>query len=144
MWPRLLEPETHTLEKERFYILMLDTRNRLKQLPVLISEGLINASLVHPREVFNPAVKAMAASVVLAHNHPSGDPSPSPEDIRITREMIKAGDILDIKVLDHVIVGRQRVGAGDHYVSLRECWARSLLGRLTHGQSNLSEQQPVI
>ena len=86
----------------------------------MVSEGLINASLVHPREVFNRAVKSMAASVVLAHNHPTGDPSPSPEDLKVTRELVKAGDILDIKVLDHVILGHRRPGHADFFVSLRE------------------------
>jgi DNA repair protein RadC len=116
----ILESEAKALEKERFWILILDTRNRLKEPPFVVSEGLINASLVHPREVFNYAVKNMAASVVLAHNHPSGDPSPSPEDIKVTRELVKAGEILDIKILDHIIMGHRRVGHPDYFVSLRE------------------------
>lgn len=117
----LLEAEACPLEKERFWILLLDTRNRLKEPPHVVTEGLINASLVHPREVFCQAVKSMAASVILAHNHPSGDPSPSTEDIRVTRDLIKAGDILDIKVLDHVIIGGRPMDEDrETFISLRE------------------------
>jgi DNA repair protein RadC len=72
---------------------------------VEISRGLLDASLVHPREVFREAVRAACAAVVLAHNHPSGDPTPSAEDVRITRQLVEAGRVLDIRVLDHVILG---------------------------------------
>jgi DNA repair protein RadC len=80
----------------------------------MISIGSLNASLVHPREVFEPAVKSLAAQIIIAHNHPSGDPEPSEDDIVITRRLREAGEILGIEVLDHIIV------AGDRFLSLRE------------------------
>ncbi|MDA8428712.1 MAG: DNA repair protein RadC [Geobacteraceae bacterium] len=90
--------------KEYFLILLLDGKNRIIR-RVQISEGSLNQSIVHPREVFSPAVKESAAAVILVHNHPSGDPAPSSEDIAITRRLREAGDIMGIKVLDHIIVG---------------------------------------
>ena len=90
--------------KEYFLILLLDGKNRIIR-RVQISEGSLNQSIVHPREVFSPAVKESAAAVILVHNHPTGDPAPSPEDIAITRRLREAGDIMGIKVLDHIIVG---------------------------------------
>lgn len=90
--------------KEYFLILLLDGKNRIiaeKQ----ISEGSLNQSIVHPREVFNPAVKESAAAIILVHNHPSGDPAPSREDREITRRLKESGDIVGIKVLDHIIIG---------------------------------------
>ena len=79
-----------------------------------ISIGNLNASIVHPREVFAEAIKYRANSIILAHNHPSGDPAPSKEDINITHRLIDGGEILGIKVLDHIIVG------GDKYISFKE------------------------
>jgi DNA repair protein RadC len=93
------------LAQEVFLVLSLDTKNRLIE-RVLVSVGILDASLVHPREVFRAAIQASAAAIVLVHNHPSGDPSPSAEDIRITRQLIEAGRIIDIRALDHVVVGR--------------------------------------
>jgi DNA repair protein RadC len=90
--------------KEYFLTLLLDGKNRIIR-RVQISEGSLNQSIVHPREVFSPAVKESAAAVILVHNHPSGDPAPSTEDIAITRRLREAGDIMGIKVLDHIIVG---------------------------------------
>jgi DNA repair protein RadC len=90
--------------KEYFLTLLLDGKNRIIR-RVQISEGSLNQSIVHPREVFSPAVKESAAAVILVHNHPSGDPAPSSEDIAITRRLREAGDIMGIKVLDHIIVG---------------------------------------
>jgi DNA repair protein RadC len=90
--------------KEYFLILLLDGKNRIiaeKQ----ISEGSLNQSIVHPREVFNPAVKESAAAIILVHNHPSGDPAPSREDREITRRLKEAGELLGIRVLDHIIIG---------------------------------------
>ncbi len=107
-------------EQEIFWVMILDTRYRLLRAPVEVSKGILDASLVHPREVFREAIRAGARAVILAHNHPSGDVSPSSEDLRITRQLIDAGRILDIEVLDHVIVNR---GGGDErqaYLSLRE------------------------
>ncbi|OHB28986.1 MAG: hypothetical protein A2X79_08325 [Desulfuromonadaceae bacterium GWB2_53_15] len=90
--------------KEYFLILLLDGKNRIIR-RVQVSEGSLNQSIVHPREVFNPAVKESAAAVILVHNHPTGDPAPSGEDIAITRRLREAGEIMGIKVLDHIIVG---------------------------------------
>jgi DNA repair protein RadC len=90
--------------KEHFLVLLLDGKNRIIR-RVQISEGSLNQSIVHPREVFAPAVKESAAAVILVHNHPTGDPAPSTEDIAITRRLKEAGDIMGIKVLDHIIVG---------------------------------------
>jgi DNA repair protein RadC len=90
--------------KEYFLALLLDGKNRIIK-RVQISEGSLNQSIVHPREVFSPAVKESAAAVILVHNHPTGDPAPSSEDISITRRLKEAGEIMGIKVLDHIIIG---------------------------------------
>jgi len=90
--------------KEYFLALLLDGKNRIIR-RVQVSEGSLNQSIVHPREVFIPAVKESAAAIILVHNHPTGDPAPSPEDIAITRRLREAGDIMGIKVLDHIIIG---------------------------------------
>lgn len=94
------------LRKEQFHILLLDSKNRILR-EVLISEGSLTQSIVHPREVFTQAVRDSAAAVILVHNHPSGDPTPSREDREITRRLKEAGELLGIRVLDHVIVGDQ-------------------------------------
>jgi DNA repair protein RadC len=109
----ILIEKTRHLEAEHFYVMLLDTKNRLLGLEV-VSVGTLDASIVHPREVFKPSIRRSAAAVILAHNHPSGDPSPSHEDLSITTRLIEAGRILGIEVLDHLIVGDGR------YVSLRE------------------------
>ena len=95
-----------TLRKEVFCVLLLDAKHR-KLREARISEGSLTASIVHPREVFAPAVRESAAAVILVHNHPSGDPSPSPEDVELTRRLRQAGEIVGIRVLDHVIVGAE-------------------------------------
>jgi len=92
------------LRKEVFCVLLLDAKHR-KLREVQVSEGSLTASIVHPREVFVAAVRESAAAVILAHNHPSGDPTPSPEDVELTRRLRQAGETLGIRVLDHVIVG---------------------------------------
>jgi DNA repair protein RadC len=97
--------------RERFICLALDTQNRCTH-ATTISVGLLNSSLVHPREVFSFAMLSCAASVILAHNHPSGDPDPSPEDLEVTWQLVEAGRIVGIPVRDHVILG------GDSHVSL--------------------------
>lgn len=101
---RLMMPEMQTLDREHFKILLLNTKNYVTQVHT-VSVGSLNASVVHPRECFRPAIAAQAAAVILVHNHPSGDPEPSVEDINLTRRLIAAGDLLGIKVLDHVIIG---------------------------------------
>ncbi len=100
-------------KKEHFMILYLDTRNQeIKK--ETISIGSLNASLVHPREVFEPAVRNTAAQIIIAHNHPSGDTNPSTEDIHISRRLVEAGKIMGIEVIDHVIVAK------DNYFSFKE------------------------
>lgn len=96
--------ELRDLRKELFLVLLLDGKNRIVR-RVQISEGSLNQSIVHPREVFAPAVRESAAAVIFIHNHPSGDPAPSREDRDITRRLKEAGDILGIAVLDHIIIG---------------------------------------
>ena len=95
------------LEREVFSVLLLDGKNRV-QSEVTVSEGSLTAALVHPREVFAPAIRAAAAAVILVHNHPSGDPTPSAEDRAITERLRQVGELVGIRVLDHVVVGRGR------------------------------------
>jgi DNA repair protein RadC len=106
-------------EVETFQILLLNTRRRLLTV-VKISEGTLDTILVHPREVFKTAISASAAAVILTHNHPSGDPSPSEADIKVTRDLIRAGQLLKIDVLDHIILGRATQERPRDFVSLRE------------------------
>ena len=105
---------------EVFQVLLLNTRRRLLGDPVKISDGTLDTILVHPREVFKPAIAANAAALVLVHNHPSGDPTPSEADIKVTRDLIRAGQLLKIEVLDHVILGRATADRLKDFVSLRE------------------------
>jgi DNA repair protein RadC len=95
--------DTHPVQ-EGFYVILLDRKNHPLG-RVLVTLGTLTSSLVHPREVFRPAILASAASVILAHNHPSGDPSPSAADIQVTRQLREASRAVDIEILDHVIVG---------------------------------------
>ena len=100
----VLEAELSELGYEKFIALALNTKNHVTAvLPV--SSGSLNASIVHPRELFQRAILANCASLILAHNHPSGDPTPSPEDVSLTRKLIDAGLLIDIPILDHVILG---------------------------------------
>ncbi len=101
---RALAPALRDLRQEVFLVILLDGRNR-KIGEVRVSLGSLSASIVHPREVFLPAVRISAAAILVAHNHPSGDPSPSEEDREVTWRLAEAGDLLGIRVLDHVIVG---------------------------------------
>ena len=110
---KLLEPDMRFLKKEHFVCLLLDTKNHVIAKET-ISIGTLNASLVHPREVFRPAIKRSSASIICIHNHPSGIPEPSQEDINITKRLVDAGAIIGIEVLDHVIIGNQK------YISLKE------------------------
>ena len=114
-----LREEMQHFEVEEFHVLLLDTKNRLIR-DVKVSKGTLNASLVHPREVFREAIRAGAASVILVHNHPSGDPTPSGDDLRITRELVEAGRVLKIEVLDHIIVGKRDSGRTEDFTSLKE------------------------
>jgi DNA repair protein RadC len=116
----LMREETRLLGAEVFQVLLLNTRRRLIGKPVKIADGTLDTILVHAREVFQPAIAASAAAVVLTHNHPSGDPTPSEADIKVTRDLIRAGQLLKIEVLDHVILGRKTMERERDYVSLRE------------------------
>ncbi|NLB56226.1 MAG: DNA repair protein RadC [Lentisphaerae bacterium] len=116
----LLRPDIRMLDKEIFWAIYLDNKHRVKRKPNRITEGILNASLVHPREVFRPAITLLSAAVILAHNHPSGDPTPSQEDIKVTRNMIEAGKLIGIPVVDHVIIGKQSSGLKNDFYSLRE------------------------
>lgn len=120
--PRIRSPQDvynlvgHTLRDERrehFVALLLDTKGGVFR-QVTISVGDLSSSLVHPREVFVEAVRRSAASLIVAHNHPSGDPTPSPEDAQVTRRLQEAGELLGIELLDHIIIGDNR------WISLRE------------------------
>lgn len=99
-----LNYEFRDRRKEYFMALLLDGKNRIIT-RAQISEGSLNQSIVHPREVFNVAVRESAAAMILLHNHPTGDPTPSPEDLEVTRRLCEAGLLMGIKVLDHIIIG---------------------------------------
>jgi DNA repair protein RadC len=92
-------------KREQFQVILLDRKNRVMR-EVMVSQGSLTASVVHPREVFNPAIRDSAAAVICVHNHPSGDPQPSQEDRVLTKRLVEAGRLLGIQVLDHIIVGR--------------------------------------
>lgn len=115
----LLREESRSESVECFRAVLLNTRRRLIRVE-RISDGTLDTILVHPREVFKPAIAANAAALVLAHNHPSGDPTPSEADIKVTRDLIRAGQLLKIEVLDHVILGRKTTEREKDFVSLRE------------------------
>ena len=114
-----LREDNRFFDVEYLQILLLNTRRRLIRIDK-ISQGTLDSILVHPREVFKSAITANAAAVVLAHNHPSGDPTPSEQDIKVTRDLIRAGQLLKIDVLDHVILGKATEGRARDWVSLRE------------------------
>jgi len=101
-------------EREYFIAIHVNAKNELKGVQV-VSVGTLNASLAHPREVFRAAIVAGAASIILAHNHPSGDPEPSGDDLTVTRRMVETGNVVGIRVLDSMILG-----SGEKYVSLAE------------------------
>jgi len=109
----LVGPDMRYLDREHFNVLLLSTRHDVLAVEEVAVGGL-NSAVIHPREVFKPAIRWSAAAVILVHNHPSGDPEPSGDDLRITARLAEAGRILGIEVLDHVVVGDGR------YVSLRE------------------------
>lgn len=115
----LLREENRLKNVETFQIVMLNTRKRLIRVEQ-VSQGLLDTLLVHSREVFNSAIAARAAAIVLVHNHPSGDPTPSEADIKATRDLIRAGQLLKIEVIDHVILGRATADRAKDYSSLRE------------------------
>lgn len=109
----LLMEELRRLREEHFVVLFLNTKNRVIGRQTL-SIGSLNASIVHPREVFRAAIRRSSASILCAHNHPSGDPTPSPEDKQLTRRLAEAGELVGIELLDHIVIGDNR------FVSLKE------------------------
>lgn len=110
---RFLSPQLRTEKKEHFVVLLLDGRHRLLR-DEIVSVGSLTASIVHPREVFAPAIREKAAAIIVAHNHPSGDPAPSQEDLAVTARLQEVGRLVGIELLDHVVIG------DPGYVSLRE------------------------
>jgi DNA repair protein RadC len=116
-----LSRRTRGLKKEVFYALYLDGKNRCLREEV-VSQGTLEASLVHPREVFRTAIRTAASGVIVAHNHPSGDPTPSPEDLDVSHRLLRCGRLLGIRLVDHVILGSRS------YVSLREAGMFDLNG----------------
>ena len=100
----LIMPELRYMKQEVFKLLLLDTKNKVISIP-MISKGGLSSSIVHPREVFKEAIRRSSAAIILAHNHPSGIPDPSKDDIKITKRLIEAGKIMGIEVLDHIIIG---------------------------------------
>jgi DNA repair protein RadC len=103
----IFAPRLEDLPVEEFHVAVLDAQHRLER-DITITRGILNSSLVHPREVFREAIAERAAAIILVHNHPSGDPAPSMDDKAITEQLVQAGRLLDIPVHDHVIVGRGR------------------------------------
>ncbi|HUQ14835.1 MAG TPA: DNA repair protein RadC [Gemmatimonadales bacterium] len=108
---RLFQDRLRDLQVEEFHLLALDSQSQVLR-EVLVTRGLLNSSLVHPREVFRAAIEEAAAGIIVVHNHPSGDPTPSTEDRAVTRQLAEAGRLLDLPLYDHVII------AGDRFVSL--------------------------
>jgi DNA repair protein RadC len=115
----LLREDNRGYEVENFQVVLVNTRRKLIRVEQ-VSQGTLDTLLVHPREVFKAAIAASAAAIVIVHNHPSGDPTPSEADIKVTRDLIRAGQLLKIDVLDHVILGRATPDRVKDYVSLRE------------------------
>ncbi len=115
---KLLREENLLRDVETLQALLLNTRRRLIRVHE-IARGTLDAILVHPREVFKPAIAAQASAIILVHNHPSGDPSPSEADIVVTRKLVAAGQVLDIPVLDHIIIGCASTQRQKDFVSLR-------------------------
>jgi len=109
----LVMSEMSLLEQEHLRVMLLDTKNYVLATPT-IYVGSLNTSLIRVGELFREAIRANCAAVIVLHNHPSGDPTPSPEDVAVTKQIVEAGKLLDVEVLDHLIIGRQR------FVSLKE------------------------
>ena len=115
----LLREDNRAFEVEHFQVVLVNTRRKLIRVEP-ISQGTLDSLLVHPREVFRAAIAANAAAIVIVHNHPSGDPTPSEADIKVTRDLIRAGQLLKIDLLDHVILGRATPERPKDWVSLKE------------------------
>ena len=115
----LLREECRLYDVEHFHAILLNTRRKLIRVDK-ISQGTLDSVLIHPREVFKSAISANASALVIVHNHPSGDPTPSEADIKVTRDLIRAGQLLKIELLDHVILGKRTAERSRDFVSLRE------------------------
>ena len=109
----LVMSEMSLLEREQMRVLLMDTKNRVHTMST-VYKGSLNSSLIRVAEIFRDAIRTTSAALILVHNHPSGDPTPSPEDVAVTRQIVEAGTLLDIEVLDHLIIGQHR------FVSLKE------------------------
>ncbi len=116
---RLLREANLAKSVETLQVLLLNTRHKLIRVEE-ISDGTLDTILVHPREVFKCAIAANASAIILAHNHPSGDPAPSEADVKVTRDLIRAGQLLKIEVIDHINIGRATAERAKDYSSLRE------------------------
>jgi len=114
-----LRDANRSYDVENFQAVLLNSRRKLIKVEK-ISQGLVDSILVHPREVFRGAIAANACTIVLVHNHPSGDPTPSDSDIRVTRDLIRAGQLLKIEVADHIILGQRTASNSKGYFSMRE------------------------
>ena len=110
--------ELAQMDREAFAVLNLDAQNGLQSADI-VTVGLVDESLIEPRECFRQAVRANASAIILVHNHPTGDTTPSAEDIRITRQLVAAGKVLDIHVIDHIIIAKGATGAGIKTTSMR-------------------------
>jgi len=100
----LMAPLAANLDRENFWVILLDGKNRAIGIN-LVSIGTLTAALVHPREIYKPAIVGNAAALILVHNHPSGDPTPSAEDTALTRRLCEVGDLVGIRILDHIVLG---------------------------------------
>lgn len=122
---QILFPLLRELQQEKFWVLALDVKNGLIGQPLEVSVGTIDQAMVHPREVFKLPIRFAAKNLILAHNHPTGDPTPSRQDLDLTRRMIECGELLGIPILDHIVIGSHR-GRDDReaYVSLRRDFPR--------------------
>ncbi len=118
---RVIAPLLHNQRQEIFWVILLDTKSRMIGRPVETTRGLLDSTPTHPREVFKKAIRCNAAAIILVHNHPSGDPTPSREDIEATRRLVESARIIGIPVFDHVILGSHSTLAVEvNYISLRE------------------------
>jgi len=115
----LLEPKTRHQPTEIFWVVLLNAKNRLMEQPFDVSKGTADSSPANPREVLMPAIRHNAVSMIIAHNHPSGDPTPSGADVRITRQIAEAAKLMGIRLLDHIVLGQPRSGQPG-YISLRQ------------------------
>ena len=116
---QLMEPKIRHLATEVFWALLLSAKNRLMEQPFEVSMGTADSSPANPREVLRPAIRHNAVSMIIAHNHPSGDPTPSSADVRVTRQIIESAKLMGIRLLDHIILGQPR-GGQPGYVSMRQ------------------------